>query len=270
MDDVDDDLEDFEKEDIRFGIDNVKDPFKLEEDQRQKVEELRLQEEQTKRAGEQIDVTGDGGVKKLVLHIGDGEVVEKGSRVTVTYVGKFEDGKVFDKSDDGFEFVLGGGKVIKGWEAGVAGMRVGEEAQFTIRADYAYGRRGMPPVIPSGATLVFDIEVIASVGGEEKDIRTVPEFNPDVARTPEQIQREYEGRLETQEERRKGMSLLDRFYIISPFASETGERPPWWINPNITFFLIAVGVSIGTYLLVIAGGVHVGYVDAPVDVNIFK
>lgn len=66
------------------------------------------------------------------------------------------------------------------------------------------------------------------------------------------------------------MTLFERFYIISPFASQTGAKPPWWINPNITFFLIAALVGVGFYLVLLSGAIHIGYVEQPVDVNIFK
>lgn len=273
VDDVDDDMGDqFAPADIRFGIADVSDPFKADD-----VELARQREEEEsakarRSVGEIVDVTGDGAVTKCVLQSGDGEVVPAGATVKVQYKGTLEDGSVFDDSSSrgGFEFVLGKGTVIKGWEAGVASMRKGEKAQFTIAPNYAYGRRGMPPVIPSNATLTFEIELQSFSGGEGAVIKKVSDFNIGIARTPEDIAKEYEEKLETQEERKKKRSFLDRFYIISPFASQTGEKPPWWINPNITFFIVAVLVGVGFYFVWVSGAIHVGYVDKPVDVNIFK
>lgn len=272
-DDVEEEFDRFEKADIRFGISDLADPFKVDED----AMETQRQEDDTKSeletVGKPLDVTGDGGVTKKLIYPGDGKTAEKGAEVTVEYIGRLENGSIFDNSRNrkgGFSFKLGAGQVIKGWEAGVASMRTGEIAEFKIEPSYAYGRRGMPPVIPGNALLTFEIELMDCRGGQSEDIRKVADFNPDVARTPSEIAKEYGVRKETRAEREREMSLLDRFYIISPFASQTGERPPWWINPNITFIGILAFCALGFYLVITAGGIHVGYVDQPVDVNIFK
>lgn len=270
-DDVD--LDGFIAEDIRFGIDDVTDPFKVDEEAETELRRESESESERANIGKSVNVTGDGGVTKKLIKPGAGEVVDQGADVNVEYTGTLADGTKFDSSRSrkgGFSFKLGAGRVIKGWEAGVATMRRGEVAEFDISPQYAYGRRGMPPVIPGNTTLTFEIELLDFKGGEKEEIKKVAEFNPEVSRTPEEIAKDYGARLKTQAERRKKMSLLDRFYIISPFASQTGERPPWWINPNITFVFILAFCALGFYLVVLSGGIHVGYVDQPVDVNIFK
>ena len=98
-----------------------------------------------------------------VLKAGDGAEAKAGHAVTVHYVGTLTDGKKFDSSRDrneGFVFKLGAGQVIKGWDQGVAGMKVGEVRKLTIPSDMAYGARGYPPVIPANATLVFEVELL--------------------------------------------------------------------------------------------------------------
>jgi FKBP-type peptidyl-prolyl cis-trans isomerase len=101
---------------------------------------------------------------KETLKPGTGNEAKSGDRVTVHYVGTLTDGKKFDSSRDrgqGFRFSLGKGEVIKGWDEGVAGMRIGEVCKLTIPPDKAYGARGFPPVIPANATLVFEVELLA-------------------------------------------------------------------------------------------------------------
>ncbi len=95
---------------------------------------------------------------------GEGAEAKAGDRVTVHYVGTLTDGSKFDSSRDrgkGFSFKLGAGEVIKGWDKGVAGMKVGAMRKLTIPPGLAYGDRGFPPVIPPGSTLVFEVELLA-------------------------------------------------------------------------------------------------------------
>ena len=97
------------------------------------------------------------------LKPGTGAEARAGNSVTVHYVGTLTDGKKFDSSRDrgrGFTFKLGAGEVIKGWDQGVAGMKVGQLRKLTIPAHLAYGDRGFPPVIPPGSTLVFEVELL--------------------------------------------------------------------------------------------------------------
>ena len=80
----------------------------------------------------------------------------------MSYIGKLEDGTIFDQSSgsDPFSFELGAGQVIKGWDVGILSMKLGEKADLVIKADYGYGDQGSPPKIPGGATLIFTVELI--------------------------------------------------------------------------------------------------------------
>lgn len=100
--------------------------------------------------------------------VGDGPVVEVGDTVTVDYVGRLADGTEFDNSyvrGTPYTFTVGVGQVIRGWDQGVPGMRVGGQRSLTIPPNLAYGSTP-PPGIPANATLVFDIE-LHSIQGKE-------------------------------------------------------------------------------------------------------
>ncbi len=94
---------------------------------------------------------------------GTGDLAEAGKQVSVHYTGTFTDGKKFDSSYDRGQpitFPLGAGRVIKGWDEGIAGMRVGEKRKLTIPPDLAYGAEGRPPMMPPNSTLLFDVELV--------------------------------------------------------------------------------------------------------------
>ncbi len=94
---------------------------------------------------------------------GTGAEAKAGKRVSVHYVGTLTNGNKFDSSRDRgkpFQFTLGAGEVIQGWDQGVAGMKVGEIRKLTVPGHLAYGERGYPGLIPPHATLVFEVELL--------------------------------------------------------------------------------------------------------------
>ena len=104
-----------------------------------------------------------GGVSIEELKVGSGATATSGKVVSAHYTGRFPDGTKFDSSYDAgapIDFLLGSGKVIKGWDIGIEGMRVGGKRKLTIPPELAYGARGGGP-IPPNATLVFDVELVA-------------------------------------------------------------------------------------------------------------
>ncbi len=97
------------------------------------------------------------------IAVGTGAEAKADSTVSVHYTGTLKNGTKFDSSRDHgkpFEFTIGSGQVIKGWDKGVVGMKVGGKRKLTIPADLGYGDQGHPPTIPPRATLLFDIELL--------------------------------------------------------------------------------------------------------------
>lgn len=109
------------------------------------------------------------GLSAKILRAGDGQVAQAGDNVVVHYTGWLYDeaaennrGSKFDSSVDRgehFQFPLGAGRVIKGWDQGVEGMAIGEVRELTIAPEMGYGERGAGNVIPPGATLIFEVEL---------------------------------------------------------------------------------------------------------------
>ena len=113
-------------------------------------------------------VTGDGiktdlGLEYWDIKVGTGEAAQDGRYVKVHYTGWLTTGKKFDSSVDAhqpFDFTIGNGEVIKGWDEGVTGMKVGGKRQLRIPPELAYGADGHPPEIPQNATLIFDVQLL--------------------------------------------------------------------------------------------------------------
>ncbi|MBI5672161.1 MAG: FKBP-type peptidyl-prolyl cis-trans isomerase [Nitrospirae bacterium] len=109
------------------------------------------------------EVTTPSGLKYVDQVVGTGEVAVTGKTVNVHYTGWLENGKKFDSSVDRgqpFSFPLGAGRVIKGWDEGVQGMKVGGKRKLTIPSNLGYGPQGAGGVIPPNATLIFDVELL--------------------------------------------------------------------------------------------------------------
>lgn len=109
------------------------------------------------------ETTTPSGLRYTDEQVGTGQEAKSGDRVSVHYTGTLVDGRKFDSSRDRgtpFQFPLGAGSVIRGWDEGVAGMKVGGRRRLTIPPELGYGARGAGNVIPPNATLVFDVELL--------------------------------------------------------------------------------------------------------------
>jgi FKBP-type peptidyl-prolyl cis-trans isomerase len=113
-------------------------------------------------------VTGEptktaSGLEYWDIKVGTGAVAQTGQHVTVDYTGWLTNGKKFDSSvgtGKPFELMLGAGQVIKGWDEGIVGMKVGGKRQLRIPPDLAYGEKGFSTVIPPNSTLIFDVRLV--------------------------------------------------------------------------------------------------------------
>jgi len=108
-------------------------------------------------------ITTASGLKYIIISKGTGVKAEDGKQIEVNYTGYLTDGNIFDSSIKRgvpFDFILGEGKVIRGWDEGIALMHVGDKFRFIIPPQLAYGERGAGGVIPANATLIFDVDLL--------------------------------------------------------------------------------------------------------------
>jgi peptidylprolyl isomerase len=110
--------------------------------------------------GTEVEVTE--GLTYTETECGDGDEAEVGDTVSVHYTGMLEDGTEFDSSEGGqpFQFTIGAGQVIEGWDQGIPGMLVGGKRELTILPELGYGEAGAGGVIPPNATLIFEVELV--------------------------------------------------------------------------------------------------------------
>lgn len=197
------------------------------------------------------DISKDGGVVKNTIAEGSGILINDGYEVKLNYQGKLSDGRIFDSSltrKKPFSFTIGEGKVISGWEIGIKSMKVGEKAKFYISSKYGYKKKGIPPIIPPNADLFFEIEIIDAVKPEKSELsRDLVKSDTDLSGSF----KKYEKKKDLAND-----STSEKFFFISPFSSQSGEKAPWWLNPNITFFLIFLLVITLFVVVYSLGGIN--------------
>ncbi|GJE87440.1 FKBP-like protein [Phanerochaete sordida] len=135
---------------------------KAEDKKKEKKEQPKKEEKKEAEKKKAAEVkTLDGGLKIQDHKVGSGPAARPGNLVKVRYVGKLQNGKIFDSNTKGdpFKFKLGKGEVIKGWDMGIAGMQVGGERLLTIPAALAYGKRAQGG-IPANSTLIFEVKLL--------------------------------------------------------------------------------------------------------------
>ncbi|CDS07427.1 hypothetical protein LRAMOSA01376 [Lichtheimia ramosa] len=127
------------------------------------VKKAKKEQEKPKKKSEKVVTHLPSGITIEETKVGQGVSVKKGNKIGVRYIGRVKGGKIFDKNVSGkpFFFALGRQEVIKGWDEGITGMKLGGERKLIIPPALAYGKRGSPPLIPPNATLVFEIKLIS-------------------------------------------------------------------------------------------------------------
>lgn len=212
-----------------------------------------------------MDLTSDGGVRKTMVAKGTGKKIEAGDILAVAFEAKTVDGLVFAKAEKE-KFAFADGSMIKGWDIGVGSMKVGETAKFMVKSTYGYGVKGVSPVVPPDADIELEVKILAWLGNQmapeslfQKDL----DIDPFIASSPEAIQADYDDMQESFKDKYEGNIFeiyLRRIKNISFgfggsgfFQSQSGERPPWYLNPNLTFPAMIL-FSIGTFGLVFLSG----------------
>ncbi|OAQ33787.1 hypothetical protein K457DRAFT_106407 [Linnemannia elongata AG-77] len=175
-DDEDDDDDDEDEDDSEDDEDEEPEPVKKEAapaTKKQKVSEEKAIPIKPKQEATPVKVkeepkkahkkTLPNGLVIEDTKAGEGARAKSGKKIGMRYIGRLENGKVFDKNTSGkpFSFKLGAGEVIKGWDLGIQGMQLNGERRLTIPPALAYGSQGAPPDIPRNATLVFEVKLIS-------------------------------------------------------------------------------------------------------------
>ena len=205
------------------------------------------------------------GLTKTVLQPGDGMPLQRGDIATLQYSCYVVDSPVPFCKATRQKMVVADGSMIAGWEAAVRGMRVGERSIFRIQSDAAdtlgYGAAGVPPVVPPSAALELDIAVLdaqpptANIDFDNLALDATPTTAADIARAYE-LRQAAKGGAAVEEQGLKGfLRKAKNFYFFGLFEGETGERPPWFLRPSITFPLAFLVVGAAFYVTFAGGGI---------------
>lgn len=206
------------------------------------------------------DLLGDGGVIKTIIKAGEGPMVVPGSRVTVNYKGQTQEGQMVFCGGQDYKFQANDGSMVSGWDVALTTMRVGEKARVVVAPRYGYGSKGVPPVIGPDTSLEFEVEVLSL------DKAFAPtnfrELDPTNTRDIQSITQDYDRRTALRMRNEEGKSMMDKtqdwfksLYFFGFFEGATGERPPWYLTPTLTFPFMFALVAAAFYVLASNGGI---------------
>mmetsp|Transcript_11031 Transcript_11031/g.11040 ORF Transcript_11031/g.11040 Transcript_11031/m.11040 type:complete len:283 (+) Transcript_11031:55-903(+) len=211
-----------------------------------------------------VELTRDGGVKKTLISSGQGRKIETGDILAIEYTASLKDGNIFAKGEQE-QCIVRDGSLIKGWDIGISSMKVGEKAIFLISPEYAYGKSGVKPVIPSNSDIEVELRIQAWLGNQlrpetlfQKDL----DIDPFISSTPEAIQSDFESMQSRKEDKEQSIIeiYLKRLKNISFgfggsgfFTSQSGAPAPWYLSPNFTFPTM-ISICLAAFLAVITSG----------------
>ena len=232
-----------------------------------------------------IDLNGDGSIIKTIIESSkksSPQGLVTGDIVAIEYTTYINDsGKILAKSSQE-QLVVNDGSMIKGWDIAINSMKVGEKAEYIINSEFAYGNIGINNVVLPNSDIKLVIKILAWLGNSltpeslfSKDL----DIDPFVSSTPEAIQADYdEMSLNKDKDGKYEGSIIDiylrRLRNISFgfggsnfFASQSGEAPPWYLNPNLTFPSM-IAICLGAFIAVIFTGSVKEKGEVPITDNI--
>lgn len=200
---------------------------------------------------------------KTIVREGTGPLVTPGAEVAVRYEGRTADnGLVLCRGED-FRFLQGDGTMIGGFETAVGSMRVGEVAKVRVQPWYAYGSGGVAPVVGPDTALEFDVEVLEA-SGNFLNPKSFRDMDPKKLRDVRSIAEDYAQRSELRMRNEEGLTTFEKterwlksLYFFGFFEGETGERPPWYLRPTVTFPIMFAVCAAAFYVLISSGGVTI-------------
>jgi len=208
------------------------------------------------------------GLTKTVTRPGSGRAIEFGDFATVKYSCRTTGAKQPFAQSTSQKVIVGDGIMIRGWDAALVTMSVGEKATVTVTdaEKFGYGAGGIPPFVPPGSDLLMDIEVLGVEDGmamsADLTTGTVSTSEPLKPRTPESIAAAYETRQQEAALLGPGpegigwaIDKLKTSYFFGFFEGETGERPPWYLQPSITFPIAFAIVGAAFFVQFAVGGI---------------
>jgi hypothetical protein len=195
-----------------------------------------------------VSLTDDGGVTKNLITPGKGRAIEAGDILAIEYTARVKGTeKPFARADQE-KLIAKDGSMIKGWDLALGSMTIGEKAVYSCSSPYAYGSKGVGSIIPANSDIEIEMRVLAWLGNQlrpeslfQKDL----DVDPFIASTPESIRAEYEDMQAKKNDKYEGnivqiywrrlTNISFGFGGSGFFTSQSGEKAPWYLNPNLTF-----------------------------------